>query len=646
MLRRWDAAPVRQFVLGSLNVARRWARRRGTQATVIPKAETEGTLEWVTEEDGRPVADVTALRSGGMNAAPCTTSLDRIRAEVQWMRREAAEKAQAGLLKRKLSESVEVKSNPGARKATLAGLGGEADRSPPSSEVDQLIYSQLRARHKPDDAYYAGSDVAEHFEERLQLQRRGLFNDADEVLRCRKKEDTVRYMKLAFSRDQLHGADEDATLRVVNDVLKRIETEKERLSEERREIYEGQEQSSSPGRSEYRLSEEAVVNVLDGMTDAELRTLNDLGLLDLEMIAAAEDGGSETVGEGPEGALVSTGNSAAVGAGVRLASESSAQCPLASPSGAVPVDRASLTQTEVATHTTGEGGESEEREDTAATPASLKHPFEDALEQFSRLGYLHALTTAIRDTTLGGVPTIDLAPALLKVQRHQEGEITQNELRRLEDYEEAKRTLQVMVSAQPVEKGVGTRLAEVDVTDALLDHALLPSNRFLHAVAQKDERVRRSLEVLERVKRESLLDPAFQSALRVVHVSEEESVGPYVRGDSVDNQARRVLGEQQGGAHEEGDDDDEVSTALRGGGGRGRPIPLHERRALRRNLLQGPKARPYHAADVPFFFNNVRSFVPPRGHFNLPSPALSREEQAALRGRRRRQGRGNRFFSR
>ncbi|ESL09927.1 hypothetical protein TRSC58_02346 [Trypanosoma rangeli SC58] len=236
-----------------------------------------------------------------------------------------------------------------------------------------------------------------------------------------------------------------------------------------------------------------------------------------------------------------------------------------------------------------------------------------------------------------GLPDIDLAPVMQKIQEKQYENISEHELRLLERYEESKQIIKLPApstvtpalnkaasgegkkvevenaSRDRVENGVHSvheRMlpCQLSLTEAMMDRALSPSNRFLHAVARHDAALHSSLEGMERIKRHALLDPVFQAAVEEAHVWGEMSLQPqlqkYGAKGKAETRKQRQLRRAEGGA-----------------------APL----------LGGPLAKPQHAADIPYYYGNLRSFVPPRGRYNMPAPRLSREEAAQLRNRKRKQ---------
>jgi hypothetical protein len=156
--------------------------------------------------------------------------------------------------------------------------------------------------------------------------------------------------------------------------------------------------------------------------------------------------------------------------------------------------------------------------------------------------------------TFGDVPPPDIAPAILKAERGDFGSVSEKELRALELFE--------------TQSGAGQALTR----------SLSPSSPLLAALAKRDDNIKKSVEVLERVKRETLLDKQFQEAVEHVNV-------------------------------------------------------LHEGRVASMEKLR-PNPRPV-AASMPYFFGSPRSRPPPAADMNLPAPALSQAERTSIRRKRK-----------
>ncbi|CCW64887.1 unnamed protein product [Phytomonas sp. EM1] len=241
---------------------------------------------------------------------------------------------------------------------------------------------------------------------------------------------------------------------------------------------------------------------------------------------------------------------------------------------------------------------------------------EEKIQKIRQCYYSKELTSSIREAHLAGKPTCDLAPILQKVKQRQFDDISAKELRQLEKLEETPFT---HLGEQP--------LRGVKLTASLLARALQPSNEVLFAVAQKDARVRQSLEGLEQIKRATILDPEFQAAVEFAHGLEELSVDGHVRpfGDEIGKESVET----------KKDETADIQEGVRRV--RERLRSSRRKRSMRGSFgVRGAVARPFHAADIPYFFGSPDSVVPRKGDFNLPLPAPSPEEKAALRGRRRR----------
>lgn len=154
----------------------------------------------------------------------------------------------------------------------------------------------------------------------------------------------------------------------------------------------------------------------------------------------------------------------------------------------------------------------------------------------------------------GDLPPPDVAPAILKASRGDFGNISEKELRALEGYEKS--------------SGPGQGIAR----------SMSPSSPLLAELAKRDSSIKTSLDVMERVKREALLDKQFQEAVEHVNV-------------------------------------------------------LHEGRIASMEKLR-PSPRPS-AAAVPYFFGSQRSRPPPQADMNLPAPALSPGERQSLRRKKK-----------
>jgi hypothetical protein len=140
----------------------------------------------------------------------------------------------------------------------------------------------------------------------------------------------------------------------------------------------------------------------------------------------------------------------------------------------------------------------------------------------------------------------------------------------------------------------GISLQEIEALEAyekansaLRVRALAPENSFLALVAPHDEKIQMSLDILEKTKRAAFNDEDFQSALSYIHHLEEQAMGNVGR------------------------------------------LPVSPRRS---------------AAEVPYFFADFRSVVPPQGRSNLPPPKPSVEEKNEARRRLKKLGLRRRYF--
>ncbi|KEG07575.1 hypothetical protein DQ04_09381010 [Trypanosoma grayi] len=557
----------------ALACSRRFLRRRGK-----PIKE---------EEVVEPVAptEVSSFRTGGMPAAP-DNSLDNIRAEILRMRSERAAS----------KEKVMGKSDDKKEESPVASVRSE-------EPLASAGWNEFIEKLRPSEAYSKGQDVMECVTAKDRAARRQLFLDADEVLRKKNKEDTLRYLQLVFNRIGSYHREE--VMEAVRALARSVDEEAQCIETQSRGSHKEGDAMMEPvtiTREEAR--EMAWVNVLSGMTDEELRKLWKWGLLDFDTIEslAAADKNDDV---GAVDVIARQGDSV---------SES-------------PIDVVVASAADGETDKEGEGEED-------VYLASL--PIDQSIETLKNMGEAQELTACVCENVFLGLPTIDLAPAMNKVQHKQYEDISERELRMLESYEEKKYIIKfpASVSTAPTPNASKTNAGEttstvqssgsvapplvaektspskMEVTEALMDRALCPSNRFLYAVSRHDAELCRSFEGMERIKRRALLDPVFQAAVEEAHVWEEMSVQPQLQQDGVDDDKSR-----------------------KGAGTR------RQQRRLRRVQSGGPFAKPQHAADIPYFYGNVRSFVPPRGRYNMPAPRLSREESAQLRHPERKKSR-------
>ncbi|KAK7194666.1 hypothetical protein NESM_000385500 [Novymonas esmeraldas] len=571
-MRRIEKTAFR-FAAGCIVSAKRHARRRHAQRDIPEEPVVSDSIpeSWkgMIGDDTQVDPDISSLRSSGASTTPASTSLDKIRSQLAAMQNEnrlTVEAAKQAAEQRRWEELMKEQQEQDTLRAGL-------DSTPQKSRDDALtkmICGEYARLNKPNEAFRIGKEVMDGVAQRSHLQQRRRFNDADEVLRKTKNGvDTQRYMKLAFPKPS------EQTARLV-DVVRNMQTT---WSAEREKLLPACSPSHGPadggdGNGDVdsaAATQLAWLTVLEGLSDEDVRTLWEAEVLDTETISA-----------------------------------------LLSSSGPATAARAEDDNAPAAAAT----GDSD--------AAYLR--LNEKIRLIQQLHYLQEITNTIRETELGDVPPIDLAPTIVKAQRREYDNVAAEELRLLERYEESPVMHVHLKAATDAQGKVETATDSVGVPAALLDRILIPSNSFLNAVAQTDAPLRRSMEQLERIKRETLLDPSFQEAVRFAHTVEEASVAPHLRGGG---DAGLVAG---------ADDARAPSQTAR------RSVSKRERRAARAKEVRGPMARsPYSPEVVPYFYNDVRSIVPPRGAFNLPNPTPTKAERAALRGRRRRMRNGARY---
>ncbi|KAG5490964.1 hypothetical protein JIQ42_00850 [Leishmania sp. Namibia] len=570
-----------------LGCAKRHARRRQLRPEPTNEVDTSTSNQTdrkgMVQEASRFGPDLSSVRSSGMIAAPATTSLDKIRAQLaalQEQNRLRVEETKRAAEQRQWEKLLKEQKEQEWLQAGIKLTQGKAR----DSFLTKLIQNENSRLNKPNDAFRVGKEVVDGVAQRSFLLQERRFKDADDVLRKnRNATDTLRYMALAFP-----SSPEQRTH--LMELLQRMHaqwaTECERFT---RACGPAQ---SSPNESinatgevdSDTASKLAWLTVLEGLSDEDIRALWEAGILDAETL----------------------------------------QPLLSEPS----LETLSPTENSDAPESTRNDGGQDPSDKSA--PANLL--LEEKIRYVQQLHYLQEITNTIRETELGDVPPIDLAPTIAKARRRQFDDVTEDELRQLEQYEES------AVMHLPLKKpstltgassDVKAETCNVSIPAAMLDRALFPSNRFLNAVAQKDAALRRSLERMERIKRETLLDPEFQEAVRFAHTVEEASVAPHLRGWDSSNADHTNINEDGNGT---------PLRAIR------RTVSKRDKRAARSRQLRGPMARsPYSAEVIPYFYNDMRSIVPPRGAFNLPEPALTKADRAALRGRRRRARKGARY---
>lgn len=219
------------------------------------------------------------------------------------------------------------------------------------------------------------------------------------------------------------------------------------------------------------------------------------------------------------------------------------------------------------------------------------------LEIFKRLYTSIEFNQRCIDSVLSEKPTIDAAPIVEKVKNQKFADISKKELQLLQKYEE---TESVRLSAALKREN----LPSFAVSEAELNRALLPENSFLRAVASHDKGLKKSLDVLDRIKRHALLDPAFQEA---VHASQgmecyglPEGKGTLISSTSFPKQEKeKYIPENYKGSRD-------------------------------------PFKRLQIATDVPLFYGSKLSVVPPHGKYGLPSPKISQETRKIIRRRKKR----------
>ncbi|CAJ1992896.1 hypothetical protein - conserved [Leishmania donovani] len=567
--------------------AKRHARRRQLQREYTNESDTGGLIQTSSEGMGhkatRPGPDVSSLRGSGMMAAPAATSLDKIRAQLVALRNEnrrSVEEAKQAAEQRQWEKLVKEQKEQDVLRVGIS-LTHEKTRGDSLTKLIQSEYSRL---NKPNDAFRVGKEVVDGVAQRSFLLQEKRFKDADDVLRkSRNASDTRRYMALTFSSSPEQRAH-------LVEVLKRMqaqwaaECEKLTRASDPTQSFSSSNINATVEASSSAVSRLAWLTVLEGLPDEDIRALWEAGILDAETLLS-------------------------------LLSE-----PLSDTFS--PTERSAVSE-----RTRNDGGQDTSDEDA---PAGML--FNEKIKYVQQLHYLQEITNTIRETELGDVPPIDLAPAIVKTKRRRFDDVTEDELRQLEQYEESAAMhlpLKEPFPSKGASRVVKAETFNVCVPAAMLERALFPSNCFLNAVAQKDAALRRSLERMERIKRETLLDPEFQEAVRFAHAVEEASVAPHLRGwDSSNGDDGDVSGEEKGAP----------PRATR------RTVSKREKRAARSHQLRGPMARsPYSPEVIPYFYNDMRSIVPPHGAFNLPDPAPTKAERAALRGRRRRARKGTRY---
>ncbi|KPI84378.1 hypothetical protein ABL78_6559 [Leptomonas seymouri] len=565
-------------VPATLAASKRHARRRQIQQGTgdADKMATDHSSSWRNSGVEDTLPNVSSLRSEGMMSAPATTSLDTIRSQLAKMRAENKKVTEGAAFESQ--RWLESQTSNHVQEAMLAKEKQSVATGSQNENLTALIRQEYSRINKPNDVFKDGKEVFNGVVQRSFLLQQKRFLDTDEVLRRPGNgEDTRRFVKLAFASSSEQTAQ---LVELLQRMRAQCSSEKDKLSSLAN--YSSEENSTET------LSRVAWIQVLEQLSDDEVRLLWEASILDAETLEALFSGVSEQ-GMTAERAL------------------------------------------------------SEDVVDGAANATPASSLLDEKIDYIQRLHYLQELTRSICETELGNVPSIDLAPILVKAQRRQFADITAEELRKLEQYGESAAmripAFEGDLQSSPKEDSVPRSTPQnkvsipVDVPASILDRAFAPSNSFLSAVAEKDAALKKSLEGMERIKRETLLDPVFQEAVRFAHAIEEASVAPHIHGVATD------LG-CSAQTDEKGPIDNESTSrsATR------RFVSKRERRAARSRQFRGPMARsPYAPELVPYFYNDMRSIVPPRGVFNLPDPTPSKAERAEERGRRRRARQHSRF---
>lgn len=395
-----------------------------------------------------------------------------------------------------------------------------------SSNTSALTPNPMKSLRSPNDFYDAPRFI-EGMKIRKKILQEKLFNDSDEVLRKKNKEDTMKYMNLAF-----HGVHSLPPLNHVRRVLDKVEKKYDSLVE---------------------LLEENVgddsalwVEAFYTLSDDELHMLWSCGFLDLTILEEMLLPVSDSV---PEHATLS---------------ETSLS------------ERSSVSLENYLT----------ENHSSLENLRSLG----DRIAYFKKLRSYSELTQSIHETALIDAPTVDLAPTVDKALKKQFDNISEEELLNLQKYEDDK-----SISLFAVDRKNEPRLASV--TESMLNRAVLPSNAFLDAVSKYDHPLRKSMEILERTKRHTLLDTTFQEAIQNAR-DMEEGTDPYRTENFAHiNRKRKLPGGYKGS--------------------------------------RDPFSRTDFATDIPLFYGARQSVVPPQGRYGLPSPRISKETRRMLRKRKK-----------
>ncbi|KAG8343041.1 hypothetical protein TRVL_06131 [Trypanosoma vivax] len=551
--------------------SRRFLRKR--KATTVSNANTTNIMSAET------------LRAGEVLAAP-GTSLDSIREEILRMR--------------------------GKCGGCPVGMSEKPSTPLPSQRLKNNGPDILIDTTRPSEVYYYGDDVIECVRAKDYVTKTQLFVEADEVLRAKNKENVIRYLQIT------HGPVGSCQRQEVKDaakiLLQKVECETQHVFARGNNALK---ENACPDENDLISLREGRligwVNVLTELNDEEIRRLWKWGLLDLDTVEYLLFS-DEVYGELAAQAYLHDNET----------SESSGTA-------------------------VSECGKQENGEDY-----SDSIPLESNIDVLQSIGELCELTATVSENVFMGFPNIDLAKVVQKVKKNQYDNISDCDLRLLEQYEEMnqvirlprkelegikahtfrtspechcttsgsssrpnsscadesnehKRILSTSFNGNHVNDVPPSTLVEsrsdhesnsplkLDVTEAVMDRALCPSNHFLYAISRNDRVLRHSFECMERIKRHTLFDSSFQDAVKEVHKWQGISANTYLpKSNEVDTTKKNVCKHRR------------LRIAQR-------PV----------SLLGGPLAKPYRSSDVPYFYGNIRSFVPPRGRYNMATPKTS-----------------------
>lgn len=350
---------------------------------------------------------------------------------------------------------------------------------------------QSRKPSHNSEAFYDERKLSSCATVKSRLVEEKLFYDADEVLRKKDKSATRKYMELAYEG----FSDLDSKrLADVQKIVDKLSSTCEAFSNDR-DISDG---------SPLRTSRAAIwVEVLQSLTDEELRALWKYGFLDAEVMKELLEGEDEGGEEGQKA----------------LPQEDDAT--LQDSNYHVPLQRyISLPKISFAQQS-----------------MTL---LDEKVEQFRRVYKCIQLTKGIEEAALSDLPTVDLAPAMQKVYSKDFENVSDTDLDQLQRYEESP---SIHLSAR--DRGV---THQSTITEAMLRRALAPSNKFLAAVARRDKDVDKALSILERIKRHTLLDSVFQDAVHTAAAMDSKEMMPYLprRQGGVRRERRKRLAGYKG----------------------------------------------------------------------------------------------------